>query len=162
MIFNIIPYVAAGPLRFGMKRAAIQALLGPKGVPISPGGKAECDYYHSLGIMVEYDDNLECSYIALSKPVSAIYKGKDLLCLNSKQVIKLLENDSNIEVSDDTLISRLHGIGAVFEYKTKPVERVTVFKKGYYNNYDEQKKKLETLNLNEMSDEDIWNFINNG
>lgn len=161
MTFHIVPYVSIGPLRFGMERSEIQALLGPTGVSVKPFGM-ECDFYDTLGIFVEYDVDLRCAYVALAAPICALYKGKDLLRLNVKQVSTLLADDVSLEIGGDTLNSRLHGIGAVFEYKTKPVTRITAFKEGYYDKREESLRKLETLNLNEMSDEEIWNFIENG
>jgi hypothetical protein len=159
MTYNLVPYVAAGPLRFGMERAAIHALVGPADAPFKPIGKVECDYYPSLGILIEYDEDLTCAYIGLSKPISAVYQGKDLLSLNSKQVGKLLQDDANLERRGDTLTSRLHGIGAVFEYKTKPVTNITLFKEGYYNSSDDLTRKIETLNLAEMSIEEIMELL---
>jgi hypothetical protein len=162
MTFLLVPYVAVGPLHFGMARADIQALLGPPEASIKPFGTVECDDYPSRGIFVEYDANLQCAYVALSDPASVLYEGKDLLRLTVKQLSKLLADDAHLELGADTLTSRLHGTGAVFDYKTKPVARITAFKAGYYDQSDERLRKLETLNLHEMSDEEIWNFIENG
>jgi hypothetical protein len=162
MAFHLVPYVAVGPLRFGMERAEIHTLLGPSEVSVKPFGTVECDDYPSLGIFVEYDANSQCAYVALAAPTAVLYKGKDLLRLTVKQLSKLLADDAHLETGGDTLTSRLHGTGAVFEYKTKPVARITAFKKGYYDQSDEKIRKVETLNLHEMSDEEIWHFIENG
>lgn len=159
MTFDIIPYVSAGPLKFGMERVEIQSILGQENVPFTPGGKDVCDYYDALGILVAYDSDLQCAYIALGKPIVALYKGKDLLSLTAKQVGKILADDINLEEYGDGFTSHLHGIGTVFEYKTKPVSRITVFKKGYYSKNNEWEQKLEKLNLKEMSVDEIMNFI---
>ena len=85
-----------------------------------------------------------------------------MLRLTIKQLSKLLADDVHLEIDGDTLTSRLHGTGAIFDYKTKPVGRITAFKAGYYDLSDDRIRKVETLNLHEMSDEEIWNFIENG
>jgi hypothetical protein len=97
---------------------------------------------------------LRCS---LLNSYSALYQDKDLLRPNSKRVRKLLEDDSNLESSADTFIFRLYGIGAVFNYKKKPVECITAFKEGYHNKYDEQQR----LNLHGMTDDELWAFTEN-
>jgi hypothetical protein len=61
------------------------------------------------------------------------------------------------EIGGDRLTSRSHGIGAVFDYKTKLVARIIAFKAGYYDKSDEGSRKVETLNL-----EELWNFLENG
>jgi hypothetical protein len=162
MTFPFLPYVAVGPLRFGMERAEVQALLGPKGVALKPLGTVACEDYPSLGLFVEYDANFQCAYVALSATTSVLYQGKDLLRLTIKQLRKLLADDVHLELGADTLTSRLHGVGAVFDYQTKPVTRIMAFKKGYYDQSDEQLRRLETLNLHELSDEELWHFIENG
>lgn len=162
MTFPLVPYVAVGPLRFGMERAEIQALLGPAEVSVTPFGTAECDNYPSCGVFVEYDAHLQCAYVALAAPTAVLYKGKNLLRLTGKQLSKLLADDAHLEIGGDTLTSRLHGTGAVFDYKTKPVTRVTAFKAGYYDQSDDRIRKLAALHLDEMSDEELWDFIENG
>lgn len=128
MVFHLVPYVAVGPLCF---EAEIQTLLGPPEVSGNPFGIAECGNYPSRGLFVEYDANYECAYVALAAPTAVFYEGKELLQLTVKQLSQLLADDAHLEIEANTLTSWLHGIGAVFEYKTKLVARITAFKKDY-------------------------------
>ena len=127
-----------------------------------PFGTVECDNYSSRGVFMEHDTHLQCAYVALAAPTTVLYKGKDLLRLTVKQLSKLLADDAHLEIGADTLTSRLHGIGAVFDYKTKPIDRIIAFKEGYYEKSDERIRQIETLNLDEMSDEELWSFVENG
>jgi len=117
MTLPLVPYVAVGPFRFGMERIEIQALLGPPEGSVIPFGTVECDNYPSRGVFMEYDTHLQCAYVALAAPTTVLYKGKDLLRLTVKQLSKLLADDAHLEIGADTLTSRLHGIGAVFDYR---------------------------------------------
>ena len=159
MTFAINPNIAAGPIKFGMNRAEIHGILDQKSIAFKRGGSTnETDNFVELGLFIEYNEALECIAIEMAKPAIAFYRDHNLLGLSFKQIIKLLGDDDGIEKDDSGFTSYLHGIGGYFEKKSI-AESIIVFKKGYYNNKNAWKQKLDSVDFTKMTSEEIDEYI---
>jgi hypothetical protein len=160
MTFTIDPYVSVGPIKFGMKRLKINALLGQKGIAFKrSGSKHKTDHFSELGLLIEYNQGLECVAVEIVRPAVASYRDSNLLSLSFKQVLKLLDDDAAIEKDASGFTSYLYGVGMFFEKKTGPAESVLIFSKGYHNAVNKQIRKLDDVDFTKMSSKEIDKFV---
>jgi hypothetical protein len=78
--WDITPYVGLGPLRFGLTRSEVRALLGDQLSVVKKWPYTnETDAYNGLGLLLEYDKEgrLECLEAFASCPI--YYQGTSLL-----------------------------------------------------------------------------------
>lgn len=90
VIFDIEPFEAAGPIRFGMTHSEVHALLGD---PIRQARNRRGELDETWGpVSLRYDaENGKVVEVGLVPPAIATYKGRDLFA--SLDPIRLLEAD---------------------------------------------------------------------
>jgi hypothetical protein len=161
MIFELFPYVGAGPVKFGMSRADIQRILEEKCTVFNRGNsKTETDYVESLGIFIEYNEDYECISLEMAQPAVAWFRGKNLLELTRKQILQLLKDDAKIEQDEAGFTSYLLGIGGYCETSRQKAKSIILFGKGYYDGKKEWRAKLDSFDFTSMSSEEIDAAVN--
>lgn len=125
---EIVPFTEVGPLRFGLPRASVRSLLGPRFDVFKKGFESNTtDAYDCLCLHVFYDDKdvFECLTGFGTCPIS--YKGIELLNVPIEVVLRKLQAEGLQHQWDDGYFFEGGGF-ALFESDGK-TNAVTVYSK---------------------------------
>lgn len=143
MNLPIEPYVGVGPIRLGMTRAQVRAVVPSPAheFMLSPQSPSPTDAFDELGIHVEYSAQDVCEAVEMFKITSPTLFGRTLMGEDfEKLVLWLREMDPALEIDRAGLISKVLGIAlyapAGPDEPHKPVEAVLVFRRNYYEDYE--------------------------
>ena len=133
MIYEIIPFTSAGPIKLGMAREVVCSNFKdvPKAFFKDPNDKVETDAFEEEGVFVFYDNDYKCIAIEFAYPSVPRFKGIDLLALSLKEGKSFFQDDKNLYTNNYEYTSYLYGIGAYYERK-KLAETVIMFTENYY------------------------------
>jgi hypothetical protein len=161
MTFSITPHIGAGAFRFGMSRTAIRTQVVETPQQFLRGGVEDTDYYPSLGLFVLYNDAETCEALEFTRPARVLLGEISLLPLSKKKALALFAADPALEQDKAGYTCYQQGIGAYYEVSQR-AESVITFPPGYYDKSKEKLRELETLNLAEMSVDEIMAFLKKG
>jgi hypothetical protein len=161
MTFSITPHIGAGGFCFGMSRTAIRTQVIEMPQQFLRGGVEDTDYYPSLGLFVLYNDAEMCEALEFTRPARVLLGDISLLALSKKKALALFAADPALEHDKAGYTCYQQGIGAYYEVSQR-AESVIAFPPGYYNKSKEKLRELETLNLTEMSVDEIMAFLEKG
>jgi hypothetical protein len=161
MIFSITPHLGAGTLRFGMSRLAIRAQLAQTPHPFLRADVEDTDFYAELGLFVLYDEAERCVALEFTRPARVLLGDVSLLALSKKKAVALLGADPAFELDTASYTCYEVGIGAYYEVARR-AESVIAFAPNYYEKSQQQKRTLETLDLEQLSLDELWDFIKKG
>lgn len=140
MSYEIEPYAGVGPIRLGMSREEIHALLVEGRQPTQRGSERPGDFFPTLGVFVDYRAPGACEFVEFAKysPLSPTFQGKSFLDQPFRQVRAWLERyDPDVETDGAGCVSKRLGIALYARAAEKepddPVEGVAVFEQGYYD-----------------------------
>jgi hypothetical protein len=160
MTFSITPHIGAGDFRFGMSRAAIRTQVVETPQPFLQGGE-DTDYYPSLGLFVYYNDAKTCVALEFTRPARVLLGEIALLPLSKKKALALFAADPALEQDKAVYTCYQQGVGAFYEGSQR-AKTVIAFSPGYYDKSKEKLRELATLNLAEMSLDEIMAFLEQG
>lgn len=140
MVFEIDPFVGAGPIKLGMTPVQARNCLGGDFTSFkrTPAADYPCDHFRDFGVFINYREPYVVAAIEFGSPAEPIFEGKNLLKISYKELAAIISiNDKNCEFDVDTIISNSLGIGVYCpdanENPESPVESIIVFEKGYYD-----------------------------
>lgn len=143
MNLPIEPYVGVGPIRLGMTRAQVRALVPSPAheFMLSPQSPSATDAFNELAIHVEYSALDVCEAVEMSSPASPTLFGRSLIGEDFEKAASWLrELDPALEIDRAGLISKALGIGLFAEAGPdephEPVRAVIVFRRNYYEDYE--------------------------
>jgi hypothetical protein len=158
MTFSITPHIGAGAFRFGMSRAAIRTQVDEVAQPFLRGGVEDTDYYPSLGLFVLYDAAETCEALEFTRPARVLLGGISLLALSKKKALALFAADPALAQDRAGYTCYQQGIGAYYEGSQR-AESVIAFPPGYYDKTTEKLRELETLDVTQMSVDELMAFF---
>jgi hypothetical protein len=131
----ISPYVGVGPLRLGMNRDEVRAVLSSKVVEYQRGASpCKMDNFPEWHLQAGYRDNYICNAIEMSAGSNPVLHGLDLLSTNFPTLIKeFRQRDPDLELDAGSLISRKFGVSLYAPNQLAPPESAMVFERGYYD-----------------------------
>ena len=136
--WRIMPHVGVGPLRFGMNRLEVRALLGANVSTFkkTPWSLTDTDAYNDLGFHLYYDraDRLEC--VEAWGPSCIVYEDMPLVNGTTQETLEGLAKLGLIHGYDDGYLFDTAGF-ALYAPGDK-VEAVTVYRDGYYDGMTEE------------------------
>jgi hypothetical protein len=139
MEFPIAPYEGAGPIKFGMTRPQVRAILNEDYCEFRRGESSNLsDFFTSIAVFVYYNDSGVVEFIEFTDPAKPIYEKRNLLKYSYSESLKFFSRfDDNVELDSAGLTSYELGI-AVYaphcgEEPDGIVETIGVFEKGYYD-----------------------------
>ncbi|MCC2548196.1 hypothetical protein LJY25_17230 [Hymenobacter sp. BT175] len=157
MTFSITPHIGAGAFRFGISRPAIRAQVVETPQQFLQGGE-DTDYYPSLGLFVYYNDAETCEALEFFRPARVLLGEISLLSLSKKKALALFAADPALEQDKAGYTCYQQGVGAYYEVSQR-AESVIAFSPGYYDKSKEKLRELETLDVTEMSVDEIMAFL---
>lgn len=135
----ITPDRRIGPVRIGMTRAEIRAVLaGPVDVfRRNAFADTETDYFTSIGIQVDYDQRGICNLITATEEAEPRYENNLLVGIPIGDCKECLDKyDPDIETEDSGFRSKKLGIGVYAPNgmlnTDDLVEAIYIFADGYY------------------------------
>lgn len=139
MRFDLHPRIGVGPLKFGLSRVEIEAVLGskPRRFFRSQFSPSMTDHFETIGIFVYYD-KFDCAE-AFEFPADAELELKNVrLCgLSARAFARAVELESFIEASEDSVGSESLCVSAYYPGLSKdqsaPQQSVIVYKPGYFD-----------------------------
>lgn len=139
MRFDLHPKIGVGPLKFGLSRSEIEAVLGmkPHRFLRSQFSQSMTDHFETLRLFVYYD-KFDCAE-AFEFPADAELELKNVqLCgLSAQAFARVIELDSVLQVSDDSVSSESLCISAYYpglsNDQSAPQQSVIVYKSGYFD-----------------------------
>jgi hypothetical protein len=161
MTFSITPHLGAGALRFGMSRTAIRTQVVETPQQFLRGGVEDTDYYPSLGLFVLYNDAETCEALEFIRPARVLLGAISLLPLAKKKALALFATDPALEQDKAGYTCYQQGIGAYYEVSQR-AESVIAFPPGYYEKSKKKVRELATLDVTEMSVDEIMAFLEKG
>lgn len=138
MTYEIEPYVGIGPIRLGMTREEVHALMLAEREPaLHRGSEKPGDFFPTLGLFVDYRAPGVCEFIEFAGPLSPTFQEQTILGQPYRQARAWFETaDPECEMNGTGLTSKRFGIALYAESAEKapdaPVEAVALFEKGYY------------------------------
>jgi hypothetical protein len=153
MNYTIHPYEGMGPLRLGMTRQEIRAILGePESTFLkTPSSIYLTDFYTKLGLQIAYKEPEICNAIHTTdgevKPIFQGHSIADEPFSNLRDWFQEIDSNSQLDASGIT--SYKYGIGLYapkhtwqpeegLDENTDIVEGVIVFERGYYDDVEEK------------------------
>lgn len=141
MIYEIEPYAGVGPIRLGMSREEIHAILEAERKPTQyRGSEKPGDFFPSLGLFVDYRVPGACEFVEFATygPLSPTFQGQVFLGQPYQLARAWFEsNDPDLETNGSGLISKRFGIAlyarAAEQELDEPVEGIAIFEMGYYD-----------------------------
>lgn len=134
------PLRGLGPLRFGMSRTEVCAVLGAPDSTFrrDRSSESETDVFDRLGIYVCYGTDGKCEAIELTAPSNIVLAGGLLIGRPFEDVVRELRQlDPNVEVDESGATAHSVGIGIYAPHAAKapslPVESAIAFSSGYYD-----------------------------
>jgi hypothetical protein len=102
--FDVRPLDGVGPVRFGMSRADVRAVLGEPSYAQerAPGGQGPAgkDYFFENAFQVTYDAVGEVDFIELARhAIRALYSGAPVLELAANNAVALVARDAAFDAS---------------------------------------------------------------
>lgn len=139
MRFDFHPRIGVGPLKFGLSRVEIEAVLGAKPHRFfrSQFSQSMTDHFETLGLFVYYD-KFDCAE-AFEFPADADLELKNVqLCgLSAHAFARAIELDSVFQASENSVSSESLCISAYYPGLSKdqsaPQQSVIVYKTGYFD-----------------------------
>lgn len=133
MIYKIIPFISAGPIKLGMAREDVRTIFkdAPKAFFKDPNDKVETDAFEKEGVFVFYDNDYKSIAIEFAYPSVPQFNGVNLLGLSLKEGKIFFQDDKSLDNDNSGYTSYFYGIGAYYERK-KSAETIIVFTEKYY------------------------------
>lgn len=143
MKFEIVPPQGVRGIKFGSSIEKIRRQFGPGFQPFkrSLDNAVPSDYYPNLGLFAYYKKSGELEAVEFERPIHVMFDGMDLLKVSFNTVrTHLRSRDKELEEDYDSVTSYALGIGVWApekqEHPLKRCERVIVFPKGYYDEFN--------------------------
>ena len=140
MDFAVMPREGIGPVKLGMSREQVRAVLGiaPKVFRQNIFATADTDYFESLGIMADYDREGRCEFITAVDWAHPTFDGKSVVGIPYAECKAWFERlDPALEFDGAGFASKKLSIsvyaGSAEKSPSDPVEAVHVFVEGYYD-----------------------------
>lgn len=140
MLYDIKPYVGAGPVEFGMSVSEVRNAIGGEFHTFKKTAISEMptDAFKDKGIHVYYKNPGVCEAIEFGTPSEPIFLGHKLVGLPFKEAKKIFEKlDDSLDIDETGFTSYRFGIGVFVptlkKSKSEPIQGVIVFEKGYYD-----------------------------
>jgi hypothetical protein len=142
-MWEIITYEGVGPIKFGMTRNQVRAILGKPTASFMKGGEAPTDAYDRHYVHVFYDLNDTVEYVEVFDASTIQWKGKVLRGLSCMQWYDLLTGDgSHVSFEGDTLTSHVFGLSVWVPLGDNEEERevrsIGAFRRGYWEEKEEE------------------------
>lgn len=136
----LTPYESLGPIRFGMSREEVRAVLAVAVHPFkkTPDATTLTDAFEAEGIYVSYDDQGDCEAVEVASPAEPVLDGETLLGQPFSQLRdRLKARGDELEVDASGLTDLTSGLGLYAPSAEKapndPIEAVIAFRRGYYD-----------------------------
>jgi hypothetical protein len=108
MEWIIAPTDGVGPIRFGMTRDTVRALI-PGGFSEHPSG--DQDFFTKLFVRVSYNHDCHCTAVTLLPRHQPTLCNQEILALSYREAQSLLSSlDSDLWADDDRTVSKTLGI----------------------------------------------------
>src|SRR4051794_3958039 len=98
-IYNLMPGVGVGPVRFGMPRAEVRAVMPGEPTSFNKSGQDpyDTDAYHQHGFQISYAGNVpQVDYIELSRggDFIACYKDSEIFTTTADDLVQYIRQDA--------------------------------------------------------------------
>ena len=140
MIFQIIPNVGAGPIRFGMTQAEVRRAVGNQATPFmkAPSSAHPTDAFRGEGLQAFYKVTGFCEALEFGSPSKPMLDGNVLLGMPFYQAEQLIRRLDPLTTKDENGLRSLRLGVALYapshgEDSSAEVEGVFVFEPGYYD-----------------------------
>ena len=144
----IEPYVQCGPIRFGMSRDQVRALVRSAVEPFQRvEGMPLIDAFPELGVHVHYKDPDVVEAVEVFSPSVPLYLGRPLLGVPYAGLRSWFKDeDAAVEIRNDGLTAPTLGISLYAPHLKKsaklPCECVMAYERGYYERWATLAEKL--------------------